>query len=216
MLSWVGRFLSSSIGKKAAMALTGLGLVGFLVVHLLGNLTLYADDTGEAFNHYAETLEANPFLPVAEIGLALLFAAHIALAVRVTAENREARRQGYRLRASMGERTLASATMIVTGVIVLVFLVVHVADFRIPKLFGRIDDLAAAVKLRLASPLGAGIYLVGVGALGIHLAHAFKSAFQSLGLNHPRFTPLIARTSVALAVLLFLGFVSFPVVLLAA
>ena len=86
MLSWVGRFLSTSIGKKVAMALTGLGLIGFLIGHLAGNLTLYADDTGEAFNGYAETLESNPALPIIEIGLLLFFIAHISLGLKVSLE----------------------------------------------------------------------------------------------------------------------------------
>lgn len=213
MLNWFGRFLSSSIGKKTLMALTGLGLIGFLVVHLAGNLTLYADDSGEAFNHYAEVLESNPLLPFAEIGLLVLIVAHIGLGLLVSRENREARSDGYRIRSTKGRKTFASASMLATGLIIGLFIAVHVADFRVPKLFGdeSVDDLAAAVKRRLGTPFGAGVYLLGVSALGIHLSHAFKSAFQTLGVNHPRYSPLIGKISLGLAVLLFLGFASFPI-----
>ena len=215
-MNWIGKFLHSTIGRKVLMALTGLALIVFLIGHLIGNLTLYADGDGEAFNHYAETLESNPLLLPIEVGLALLFIAHIALGIRVSLENREARKKGYAIRASLGRRTLGSASMLITGVLILAFLVVHVADFRIPKLLGdeSMDDLALAVKQRLASPLGAGIYLVGVVALGLHLSHAFQSAFQTLGVNHPKYSPWITRVGIALAIVLFLGFASFPVVLM--
>lgn len=198
------------------MALTGLALIGFLFVHLAGNLTLYADDTGEAFREYEHALETKgPLLLVAEVVLLALFVAHIVMGLRVTLQNRAARAEPYRIRASMGKRTAASSTMIVTGLLVGVFLVIHIIDFRMAKLMGaeRVSDMARAVKERLATPLGAGIYLAGVAALGIHLSHAFKSAFQTLGLSHPRYTPLIEKLGLLVAVLLFLGFASFPVVL---
>jgi len=210
MLSWLGRLLGSSIGKKVFMALTGLALIGFLIVHVAGNLTLFVDEDGSSFNAYAHALESNPLLPIAEVGLLALLVAHIALGLRVSMDNKAARESRYELRASMGEKTLASSSMLVTGIVILIFLVVHIVDFRIPKMFDDID-LAEAVKVRLSSPLGAGIYLVGVAALGLHLSHAFKSAFQTLGINHPRYTPWIRCASLGLAVLLFLGFASFPI-----
>jgi len=213
MLSWIGRFLSSSIGKKTVMALTGLGLVGFLIGHLAGNLTLWVDDTGEAFNGYAHMLESNPALPFVEFGLLVFLVAHVAMAMRVSKENREARAKDYNLRASMGARTLGSGSMLITGLIIGLFIVIHIIDFRVPNALGEVDDLAQAVKDRLASPIGALIYFIGVAAVGIHMSHAFKSAFQTLGVTHPRYTPLIEKTGLGLAVILFLGFAAFPVIL---
>lgn len=216
MQSWLARFVSSSIGKKVLMALSGLALIGFLFVHVAGNLSLFADGEGTAFNAYAGKLEATqPLLFVAEIALLALFVVHVSLALVVTRGNQEARRKGYAVRSSLGRRTLASSSMVVTGLLVLVFLVIHVVDFRLPRVMGRegYDDLAAVVKARLASPAGAAIYLAGVAALGVHLRHAFHSALQTLGLQHPRYTPWLQRVGVAIAVLLFLGFASFPVVL---
>ncbi|MFT5052084.1 MAG: succinate dehydrogenase / fumarate reductase cytochrome b subunit [Chlamydiales bacterium] len=213
MLNWFGRFCSSSIGKKTLMALTGLGLIGFLIAHLAGNLTLFADADGEAFNHYAEVLESNPLLPIAEVGLLILFVAHIALGLAVSRGNREARVDRYQVRADKGKQTLGSRSMLVTGLIIGVFLVVHIIDFRIAKAMGdeSMNDIAMAVKTRLGSPVGAGIYLVGILSLGVHLSHAFKSAFQTLGVNHPRYSPLIEKVGLGLAVILFLGFASFPI-----
>ncbi|MCP3920251.1 MAG: succinate dehydrogenase cytochrome b subunit [bacterium] len=215
MLSWLARFLSSSIGKKVAMALSGLALIGFLIAHLAGNLTLYVDDDGTAFNAYAHKLESyGPLLIVAEIGLVALFLVHIGLALSVTRANREARDTRYQQRSSMGNKTAASSSMLITGLIVGVFLVIHIVNFKVPRMTGSGEDLAALVKTRLGSPLGASVYILGVAALGLHLSHAFKSALQTLGANHPKYNPLIQSLSLALAVLLFAGFVSFPLVLL--
>jgi succinate dehydrogenase / fumarate reductase cytochrome b subunit len=203
-------FLNSSIGKKALMAVTGLLLIGFLIAHVAGNLTLYADSSGEQFNAYAEQLESFGWLKLAaEVGLVLLFVAHIALGLRTALENREARPQRYKDLAPKGARTISSMTMIVTGVIVLVFLVVHVIDFRLAD-FSQVG-LARLVVERLSSPLGAGIYLVAMLFLGAHLWHAFQSLFQTLGLRHPTYAPLIRGTGIALAVGLAALFASFPV-----
>lgn len=217
MLSWFGRFLNTSIGKKVSMAITGLALIGFLVVHLAGNFTLYADDTGEAFNAYAHLLESNPLLPIAEIVLLGLFLAHIGMGIRVSLQNREARKSRYHQRTTHGKQTFASASMLATGIIIAIFLVVHISDFRIAKelVEGGEYDMAQMVKDRLASPLGALIYIGGVGALAIHLSHAFNSALQTLGLNHPKYTPLLEKAGLGLAVILGLGFASFPIYLLA-
>jgi len=214
MLSRLGSFLSSSIGKKMLMSVTGLLLVGFLVVHLAGNFLIFADENGAAFNAYGNTYHENPaFLYTAEVVLIALFATHIWLAFRTSIDNREARRERYAIRATAGRSSVASSSMLITGAIVLVFLVIHLLDFRLSS--EATEDLARSVKSRLSSPLGGAIYLLGVLALGVHLSHALKSALQTLGVSHPRLTPLIQRATLGLAVLLFLGFASFPVVMLA-
>ena len=210
MLSWLTRTAQSSIGKKTIMSLTGLALLGFLVAHLLGNLTFYADVDGEAFDHYAETLESNPLLPLAEIGLIVLFVVHIVMALRVTIQNKSARGQGYAVKNTHGGRTTGSRSMIFTGILVLGFLILHLIHFRLQK-----DDgvsMAALVKHELSQPFGAGAYVVGLLALGIHLSHGFKSALQTLGLNHPKYTPLFEKLGLALAVVITIGFLSFPLV----
>ena len=199
------------------MAASGLSLVGFLIAHLAGNLLIFSGEDGSAFDSYAKALESNPLLPFAEIALALLFVVHIAMALSVSFRNREARSQGYAVRANMGRKTLASASMLVTGLVVLVFLAVHLYDFRVGKMLGDPHpSLAAMVRERLATPLGAGIYLVGVGALAVHLRHAFRSAFQSLGISHPRLNPALEKAGIVAAIVLGLGFAAFPLVFLIA
>lgn len=210
MPGWLTRFLRSSIGKKISMALTGLLLVGFLVSHLLGNLTLFADDTGQRFADYAAGLRSfGPLLWVAELVLLALFLAHIGFAVQVTLDNRRARPQRYAVNASRGSKTLASSTMWLSGAVVLLFVIVHLVNFRFDGAFP--ESPAPLVKRTLSSPLVASVYLVGIAALTLHLSHAIQSALQTLGLNHPRWNPLRRRLSVALALVLGLGFAAFPI-----
>ena len=213
MLSWLRRTLQSSIGKKVLMACTGLGLIGFLIGHLAGNLTLFADSEGEAFTAYATALNSNPALPVVEIGLTLLFLAHIVLAFSVTRENREARKQGYTLRNDHGARTPGSRSMMITGVLIAVFIVIHLIDFRFQKPpLEEMSALSGMVKSRLAGTLGFLIYLGAMVPLTLHVSHAFQSALQTLGINHPKYNPLIKAVSIGLALIIDLGFASFPLV----
>ncbi len=215
-MSWLRRTFDSSLGKKYLVAATGIALLGFLVVHLSGNLTIYADKSGESFDKYAHTLDSNPLLPIAEVFLGILFVGHIAFALRSNVRNREARSQGYAVRASLGKKNLSSVSMVVTGLVVLVFLLIHLYDFRVGRLLApKETSLASLVRERLSTPLGAGVYLLGVGALSIHLRHAFRSAFQSLGVNHPRLNPLLERLTWAVAILFGLGFASFPIYFMA-
>lgn len=211
MPSWIGRFLSSSVGKKTVLAVTGLSLVGFLVAHLLGNFSLYTGGI-EGFNEYAAALEdLGGLLMAAEVGLFALFVIHMGLALRIVRENRLARQEAYRVNATMGSSTAASRSMAITGLIVLLFLIVHIIDFRVPTLLGDMDNLGEAVVQRLASPVGATIYLIGILALGLHLRHAIQSALQTLGIQHPNWSPFLRAGAMALAAALALGFASFPI-----
>lgn len=210
MFNRLGKFVSSSIGRKMVMSLTGLLLFCFVLGHLAGNLTLFAGDGGVLFDAYADTLRSNPLLPVAEAGLIVLFLGHVFLAFRTTIDNREARKQGYKIRNKMGAATIASSSMFVTGALVLGFLIVHLLDFRL-NAAAEETPLSAMVFERFSQPVGAALYLVGVLALGVHLSHAFRSGLQSLGVNHPRWNPLIQRAGIGLAALIFVGFAAMPI-----
>jgi succinate dehydrogenase / fumarate reductase cytochrome b subunit len=121
------------------------------------------------------------------------------------------------VRASLGRKNLSSVSMVATGLVVLVFLLIHLYDFRVGRLsLPEGASLAGLVRARLATPLGAIVYLLGVGALAVHLRHAFRSAFQSLGVSHPRLDPLLERLTWAVAALFGLGFASFPIYFLLA
>ena len=196
----------SSIGKKFFVAAAGLLLCGFLVAHLYGNLQMYAGEG--AFNHYAETLEQNPLLPAAEIGLAALFLLHIAVSMTLKYQNRQARPVPYAMQEAKGGRTPGSRTMIISGITVLAFLIIHLKSFR----FG--EDPNGLFKLVMSSfknPLYSGFYVLAMGALSLHLSHGFQSAFQTLGVNHPKYTPLIKKAGLAFALIICAGFASIPI-----
>jgi succinate dehydrogenase / fumarate reductase cytochrome b subunit len=196
------------------MALTGLLLIAFVIIHLAGNLLLYVGF--QDYNNYAHALHSKPaFVLVAEIGLLALFAAHILIAVQLTRENRSARAVGYQMRRSKQARTAAtpSALMFVSGAILLGFILLHLADFRFhlhnPGPEGE-EPFAKALRL-LQDPISAGVYFLGSLFLGWHLIHGFQSAFQSLGWNHSKYTPLVKKLGILLAVMVAIGFASFPV-----
>ena len=214
-MNWLWKALSSSVGKKVLMAITGLGLCGFLIAHLAGNLLLYVGPA--AYNHYAESLHAQQaLLLVAEVGLLLLFVVHIGLSLKVTQDNQTARPIGYEVKQSkLPQAPLAKPAreiMFGTGIVILLFLILHLADFKFEL---RAEHVAGelpfdkAVRL-LRDPLSFVVYIVGSLVLGYHVMHGFQSAFQTLGLNHPKYTPTIKKLSVVFALIVGLGFASFP------
>jgi succinate dehydrogenase / fumarate reductase cytochrome b subunit len=187
-------------------------------VHLTGNLLLTAGDEGAKFDGYAQKLhDLGPLLYVAELGLLALFGVHIAFGLRATWENRKARPGKYAVQASHGQKTFASSSMAITGLVVLVFTVLHLLDFRFDSdfkgLFGENRGVGAAdyVLAELAEPLHAAIYLVGVLGLTIHLSHAIQSAFQTLGLRHPKLFGPLRVAALGLTIVLGLGFAALPI-----
>ncbi|HKX13018.1 MAG TPA: succinate dehydrogenase, partial [bacterium] len=151
----------------------------------------------------------------AEVILLILFGAHIFLGFQLTIANRRARPNGYEMRRSKQDQTKAapSATMFVTGALVLGFILLHLADFRFHlRNTGPEGEEPFVRALRiLQDPITASVYFFGSILLGWHLWHGFQSAFQSLGLRHPKYTPIIGKIGVVLTLILALGFASFPV-----
>jgi succinate dehydrogenase / fumarate reductase cytochrome b subunit len=213
---------STTVGQKILMAISGLSLCGFLVAHLAGNLKLYAGE--QSFNDYAHALHSlGPLLAAAEIGLFAMFALHIGLAVSTGALNKVARGKDYFIKETkQGVSILpggASSWMMVTGLIVLFFLVCHIIDMKLkvgpgvdytPALNAEkiADNEYQAVKAVLSTPSRAFIYIVGLVALGIHLSHGIRSALQTLGINHKRWNSILHWVCIALAWVLAAGFIS--------
>jgi len=198
--------LTSSIAKKIQVALAGLFLSIFLMTHLAGNLFLFVGE--HAFNHYAQALASNPLLPIAEIGLTALFLVHIIAALIVQYQNAYARPISYAVYTDKGGRTLGSSTMRYSGLIILVFLVIHLRSFRFA------DDRDGLFKLVTESFHNKAyslLYIIAMGALGLHLSHGVQSAFQTFGVNHPRWTPLIKKIGLTFATVVALGFSSMPI-----
>lgn len=202
----------TSVGQKILMALTGLALSGFLVAHLAGNLLLYAGE--EQFNQYAEKLHSlGPLLWAAEAGLLGLFLVHIGLAISTAAMSRRARTEQYAEKHSKQDHLVMAGGgafnwMLVTGLLVFVFVVAHIADMKFNVRgfeFGE-ENLFEHVKQVLVNAWP--VYLIGLVALGIHLSHGMSSAFQTLGINHPRWNRLIQIFGMAFAWLIAAGFLS--------
>ena len=222
-MSWLLRALSTSIGQKFVMGITGLLLCGFLVAHLGGNLFLFVGE--EAYSNYAEALhKQEALLKVAEAGLVLLFVLHVALAVITSRANRKARTTSYAVSESkQGVQVIPGGTsswMFATGAVVLGFLILHLVDFtweaRPDIEYSVATDSGSQVRTAyqkaraiLSNPISWPIYLIGCIALGLHLSHGFGSAFQSLGLNHPRYKSMIRTASMAFAWGIGVGFASF-------
>ncbi|MBS0206502.1 MAG: succinate dehydrogenase cytochrome b subunit [Planctomycetes bacterium] len=215
-LRWFFRLLSSSIGQKFVMGITGLLLCGFLAAHLAGNLLLFAG--AELFNDYAHKLhEQWELLIVAETGLAVLFLAHIYLAFATAAGNGRAREDDYAMKQPKvpGRVIGANTWMFASGAVVLGFVLLHLVDLRLGMegidLRGlKLKDMKpfdATVKV-LSNPISRVVYTIGAIILGIHLSHGFSSAFQSLGLNHPKYTPMIKLLGKIFAFVIAVGFAS--------
>jgi succinate dehydrogenase / fumarate reductase cytochrome b subunit len=189
------------------MALTGLALCGFLVIHLAGNLLLFAG--AEKFNGYARFLEENPLLIPAEIVLFLTFALHIYLGVRVSLENRRARPDRYAVQGKKGGRTLASSTLWISGGITLVFLVLHLIHFKLADRTG--TTLYHIVVTAFHSLPYSAWYVLAVCVLGLHVGHGMQSACRSLGLHHPKYAPAIRWASYLFGALVAIGYASLPI-----
>lgn len=215
--------LWSTVAKKFLMALTGLALFLFICGHLAGNLLLFV--SAEAFNRYSHRLiSMGGVLYAIEILLLAVFLLHMYTALVITWNNWKARPSRYSRSTSRGEPSrmnLSSRTMIWSGVVILVFTVIHLITFKygpgiaegyVVYLDGEpVRDLYRLVAESFRSPLYAGWYVVAMIVLGLHLRHGFWSAVQSLGLHHPRWTPVIYGVGVAAAVLLGFGFLFIPV-----
>lgn len=216
MTSRLCTYLGSSIGKKQIMGVTGLMLCGFLVSHLIGNCLIYVGP--EAFNRYGHALITNPLIYLAEAILASIFLTHIGLAIKLTIENKMARPVRYHAFKMSGHgATLASRSMPVTGLIILIFMITHLLHFKFGPVYSAVyggvemRDLYRTVVEYFASPVAVAWYLFCMIALGLHLSHGFWSAFQSIGLNHPRYMPLLHKASMAFALVVAGGFAALPI-----
>jgi succinate dehydrogenase / fumarate reductase cytochrome b subunit len=222
-LASVLSIFNTSIGQKIITGLTGLGLVGFLIGHLAGNLSIFAGS--EAFNSYAHKLESLGFILYAvEIGLLAVFVFHIIFALSVTATNKGARKTKYvdsRPAGKPSRKSISSQTMIYTGIVLGLFTIIHVWMFKFGPGMNQgysadlhgvpARDLYRLVIEKFKNPWIMGSYAAVMLLLGVHVRHGFWSAFQSLGGYHPRYTPLIYSLGILIAVLFAIGFLVMPV-----
>lgn len=219
----IKRIVQSSIGKKALMSITGLLLVGFLVAHLAGNINMFFGP--DAMNNYGKSLRNFPMLLwVARGGLIVIFLIHFAMAILLTIENRKARPVRYAYNATM-QTSLASRTMILTGLVLLSFVIYHLMHYTLGTVHSEFfkkpdsidpsrEDIYSMVILSFRQPLITITYLISLFILAVHLSHGIRSSFQSLGFNGERYQSTLKTISYTFATLLFLGFASIPVSIL--
>ena len=203
---------SSSIGQKIISAITGLFLCTFLVVHIAGNLLLYENDGGRAFNEYAASNATSLLMRSLEIMLFAGFLIHIFWGIRVWLYNRRARTKGYAVYHPSENSSLFSRIMILSGSIVLLFLVIHLKSFWVPMRFtgGREVSDFLIVTTAFQNPLYDTFYIICLALLGYHLRQGFQSAFQTFGVR-----PFWRRTIDWIAAIFWLiipaAFASLPV-----
>lgn len=204
-MSWIKEYVSSSIGKKQIMAKTGAVLSLFLLGHLLGQLPLLLQDA-DAFNKYAHLLTANKAIYYTiEVILTLIVLVHITLAIKTKAENKKARGIGYHVKACKGDKGIASFTMVPTGILIALFLILHIMTFRngayyVTTVDGVVmRDIYKLVVEEFSQLWYSAIYIVAMGVMGFHLRHGVSSMFQTFGLNHPKYNDKFDKLAIAYA-----------------
>ncbi len=219
--------LGSSVGKKLLVALTGLALLLFLAGHLAGNLLIYrGPEELNAYAHELHTALHGSLVWIARGGLLAAFVVHVALTIALAKENRAARPQAYK-KPSTVQASIASRTMIMSGLIILAFVVYHILHFTIHvadpsydaltyDLHGHtVPDVYSKVVMGFSSVPVSAFYIVAMTLLCTHLSHGFASVFQTLGLRSARTGEVLKLLGGAYALIIFVGNVSIPLSVLA-
>jgi len=211
------QFLSSAIGRKVLMAITGQAMVLFVIIHLLGNTSIFSGPGG--INAYAEHLHSLPLPILVAFRLAMLafVCVHIWYGIQLTIENRGGRPQQYAVKAAQ-KATFASETMIWTGLLLLAFIVYHLLQFTVRVTPGMAIGVDAAGRFDVFSMVVSSfrnffvafIYTGAMVTLFLHLSHGIQSFFQTLGLSNDRVQPFLIKAGTLTALVLFLGYVAIP------
>jgi succinate dehydrogenase / fumarate reductase, cytochrome b subunit len=215
MSSFRGVF-SSSVGTKLLVGLTGLLLFAYLLLHLAGNMLVFAGQ--DTFNAYSHMLISNPLVVPVEIGLIAVFLLHVYKTVTMWLRNQSARPIRYEKKAWAGyksRKSLSSTTMIWTGLVTLVFIGIHLQQFKFGAWYAvgdpPIRDLYRTESEVFTSPVWVVIYVICMILVGFHLRHGISSAFQSIGADHPVYTRRLVIVGTVLAVLIAAGFAVIPI-----
>jgi succinate dehydrogenase / fumarate reductase, cytochrome b subunit len=217
-MNWLKKALSSSIGKKFIMGLTGLFLISFLVVHVGLNSLIFLNDGGLTFNAGAHFMANNWLVRFMEIVLFLGIIWHIIQALILTSDNAKARKTGYAVTNANANSKWYSRWMGLLGTLILIFLIVHLGDFwvksRITGLPGvdanGHENLYLVMLEEFKEPFVVILYSLSMISLAYHLMHGFKSSFQSLGLNHKKYSPIIASIGFWFSILVPIAFALMP------
>lgn len=221
-MNWFTKLLTSTLGRKVMMALTGLFLILFLIVHLIGNLQLLKHDDGQAFNVYAKFMTSNPVIKTVSYVNYACILIHVIWALLLTMHNRSARGpEGYAVSKNASPWT--SRNMGILGTLILIFLVIHLKGFWYEMHWGgiptqtydgeEVKDLYAVVDAAYSQLWFVGVYVFSMLVLGFHLWHGFASAFQTLGLNHLKYNAVINVVGKSFAVITALLFAIIPIIM---
>ncbi|MDD2390777.1 MAG: succinate dehydrogenase cytochrome b subunit [Desulfobacterales bacterium] len=207
-MNWLTNTLGTSIGKKLMMAITGLCFCGFLVVHLIGNLTIYGGK--EMFLSYVDHLHAlGKLITVAEWGLVILALIHILTGLTLFYQNLQSRPVNYQVKKAAGGRTIGSATMPYSGILILLFVLLHLFTFRFVDKTN-INDFIILTQTFVSFAFVL-IYIIAVVIVAIHVSHGFWSGFQTLGLNHAKYMPIIMGLGIVFSIVVGVGFGFIPI-----
>lgn len=204
---WLVSFLKTSIGKKLVMATSGLLLLSFLAIHAFGNAAIYMGS--KYFQIYADTLHGFPVLVLLfGLGLLAVISAHIGVGLLLFLEKRKSASR-YQVQTRVVENTFASRTMPYTGLIIFIFLIIHVFGFNIAKP----EDVKISILVQqyMSGFFYSLFYILSFIALAIHLNHGFWSMLQTFGLNHPRYNYLISLMTIAVPLLFLAVFGGIPI-----
>ncbi|MFD1141184.1 succinate dehydrogenase [Larkinella insperata] len=182
-MNWFSSFLTSSIGKKTTMALSGLFLISFLVVHCSINAMIFYNDGGKLFTHWAHFMATNPIIRTIEVILVAFFIVHIVQGLLLWNQNRNARPVRYYVNQQSTSSSWYSRSMTLLGTLILLFLIVHTRNFWIPNrtnqfIHGEELPLYEMMLAKFHNPIEVVIYLLGCFSLFWHLLHGFRSSFQ--------------------------------------
>jgi succinate dehydrogenase / fumarate reductase, cytochrome b subunit len=220
-MNWLTATLTSSIGKKLVMSLTGLFLCSFLVIHLFGNILALLPDEGKTFNAFTTFMENNLLIRTLEILLFAGFIIHIWQAWVITRHNAGTRPVKYEVSRANENSKWYSRNMGILGSLILVFLVIHLKGFFWEIRFGHEVQTDADGTINLYPEVVQTfqylpytlLYVAAMFALGYHLLHGFQSAFRSLGIMHKKYTPIIRGTGVVYTYVITGGFIIIPIVI---
>jgi len=218
-MKWFTDLITSSLGKKMVMALTGLFLISFLIIHVTINAMIFYNDGGETFSHWGHFMGTNPIIRFLEIGLVAGFLLHIYQGLALWRQNHAARPVKYKHVKHPEKSQWYSRSMGLLGTIILLFLIMHASHFWIPNRvsqgIGHWEDGELNLFVRMLETFSNGwiviAYVVGCFSLFWHLLHGFKSAFQSLGLNHIKYNGVIAFVGTAFSIIVPIIFALMPI-----
>lgn len=214
-MGYFSKALTSSVGRKFVMGLSGFFLIGFLLVHVSINALIFLNDSGATFNEAAHFMSHNIVVRILEVGLFAGIILHIVQAIILTSQNNAARPQKYAYNAASANSKWYSRSMGLLGTLILMFLVLHLSQFWYPTkvaVYTNVEENSfEMIKASFAELWVVIVYVLGVISLGYHLLHGFASAFQSLGWNHRKWTPVIKSVGYGFSIIVPLIFALMPI-----